>query len=370
VNSSKAKQQRQKQKSIDMIKQANFLGESRLLLVTLLCCSAFVAQAAAGVVLTPVVDVKGSASWAGRGSTKSGALRAGESLAEGSTILTGADSRVMFSPVPGITVSVAKNTSVSLLRLNVTKSGGTIQKRDAVLKLDIGTLSFSLDKRSAGSTSLVVETPRGTMNADGSVGTITVVGLCVKIASLSGKITFTPSAATVTQTSISTKPGESSALRAPHSSATASRAPIVIEPGWFLAACGEGPNAQIRVINTIARTWTNFSADGTPLGTRAATVQELESTRGFFEATLEHAALAVSYGLLSAEGAADITQTLTQINQSFAAVGLAPIETPAIGTSSGGTRSTSVEGTPGSGGFSGGSLNPANTVGEVISREQ
>jgi hypothetical protein len=352
-----------------MTNQTKFRDTSRFLFFAFLCAASAMAPAAPVTVLAPVVEVLGSATWAGGGSTKSGRLKVGESLAEGSAIQTGADSRVLFSPVPGIAASEAKDTSASLVRLAVTKNGGAVQKRDAVLRLATGTLSFSLEKRNASTTTFAVETPSGTMNACGSVGTITVVPPCVKVASLSGKVAFTPKVGSTTQATRATESTDTSAFLSTNSSATASGVPIVIPPGCFLTVCGKGDSVEIRLINTIERTLTNFSTDGTAIGTRVAMVQELESTRGFFEVALAHGSLAVGYGLLSAEGAAEITQTLTMINQSFVAVGLTPIETPAIGSSTRG-GSFNSESAPPSAGFSGGSLNPANTSGEVISRER
>ncbi|MEA3212784.1 MAG: hypothetical protein QOE70_5841 [Chthoniobacter sp.] len=352
-----------------MTKTTKYRDTLRFLFLAVFWIASAMAPAAPVTVLAPVVEVQGSATWAGGGSTKSGKLQVGESLAEGSAIQTGADSRVLFSPVPGIAVSEAKDTSASLLRLAVTKNDGAVQRRDAVLRLAIGTLSFSLEKRDASTTTFAVETPSGTMKTRGSVGTITVVPPCVKVASLSGKVVFTPKVGTLSQTTRDTESTNASVLLSTDSPATASGVPIVIPPGCFLTVCGKGDSVEIHLINTIERTLTNLTANGTAIGTRVATAQELESTRGFFEAALAHGSLAVGYGLLSAEGAAEITQTLTMINQSFAAVGLAPIETPAIGSS---TRrdSSNSESAPPSAGFSGGSLNPANTSGEVISRER
>jgi hypothetical protein len=164
----------------------------------------------------------------------------------------------------------------------------------------------------------------------------------VKLASLSGRTTFAPNG---------------------------SQAAISIEPGSFLTASGEGANAQIRVIDVIARTMTDFIADGTQLATRDATVQELESARGLFEATLAHAAIAVGYSLFSTEAMAEITVTLTKINQSLAAVGLAPVDAPSVGTSKVGP-SSDAEVAPAPAGFTGGSMNPANTSGQINSRER
>lgn len=350
-----------------MSQQTKVSRNSLFLFAAILCGTL---QAAPVAVLAPVVEVKGSVKWSGHGSVNAETLRVGDSLAEGSAIRTGADSRVLLAPVPGIAVTVAKDTTASLLHLSVVKSGGAIHKRDAAFGLDLGTLSFSLEKRDATMTSFAVQTPNGTMQARGSVGTITVVPPCVKVASLSGRITFMPNAATGARVSVSVDPTKHPKGVASNPSASGNGTPIIIEAGWFMAICGVGEDATIRVINTIDRTWTSFSPDGTQLTTRAATLQELESTRGFFEATLAHAALAVGYDLLSGESAAGITETLTKINQSFASVGLAPIETPAVGSTSQPVGVFNPAPTFGSGGFSGGSLNPANTTGEIISRER
>ena len=352
-----------------MIQQTKSLTTLRCLFAAFYVGASAIAPAAPATVLAPVVEVQGSATWAGGNSTKSGKIQVGESLAEGSAIKTGTDSHVLFSPVPGIAVSEAKDTSASLVRLAVTRNGDTVQKRDAVLRLGPGTLSFSLEKRDASTTSFAVETLSGTMNASGSVGTITVVPPCVKVASLSGKVAFTPKADSTILTTRATKSTDTSTTLATNSSATSSGVPIVIPAGCFLTVCGKGDKVEIRLINAIKRTVTNFGTDGIALGTRDATIEELESSRSFFETALAHASLAVSYSLFSAEGAAEVTETLTLINQSFAAVGLAPIGSPAVGGSQHGPVVNS-ENAPPSGGFSGGPLNPANTSGEVISRER
>ena len=348
-------------------KPSKFFDQPSSLLAALLCGLVPVGVAAQVTVLAPVVEVQGSVT-SGGGSTKAGKVQTGESLSEGSALTTGADGHVLFAPVPGVAVSEAKNTSATLVRLAVTKDSDGLQKREAVLRLAPGSLSFSLEKQAVSTTSFAVETPRGTMNARGSVGTIAVMPPCVKIASLSGKVAFTPTAGSVTQATRKTETAESSAFLATNSSATAGGGEITIPPGCFLTVCGKGDDVVIRLINTIDRTLTNFSADGTSLGTLAASVEDLESTRSFFEAALAHGSLAVGYGLFSAQSAAEVTQTLTLINQSFATVGLVPIETPRIGRSASGGGANSGSTPPG--GFSGGSINPANTSGEVISREQ
>jgi len=334
--------ERQKQKPFDMNRQTKLLLKSGFLRIALLCSVAHVAQAASATVLAPVVDVKGSASWAGRGPAKSSTLRSGESLGEGSAIKTGADSRVVFSPVPGTAVSMAKRTSVSLLRLAVTKSGDTVQSRDAVMKLDIGTLSFSSEPRNT--TRVAVQTPLGTISAEGAAGTIALKNSSLQIASLSGKMTFAITGG--------------------------SHAPISIEQGSFLVASGGGTNATIRIVNVITRTTTDFSAAGAQLSTRDATVQDLESARGFFEATLAHAAIAVGYGLLSTGAVAEISATLTNINQSLAIAGIASVEAPAVGSSTPASAGTASEGATAPAGFTSGSANPANLSGQIISPER
>ena len=330
-----------------MIKQTKCFGKSMFLSAALLCGVAPVALGAPMAVLAPVAEVRGSASWAGTGSARSGTLRGGEALAEGSAIRSGGGSRVVFSPVPGIAVSLANATSVTLLRQEVTKNGEAMVKRDAVLRLDAGTLSFSIDKRKTTKTRFVVLTPHGTMNAEHAVGTIAVTSSSVSISSLSGAATFTPGG---------------------------SQGTISIAPGSLLTASGEGANAQIRVIDGIGRTVTDFSAAGTPLATRSATGAELESIRNSFETTLAHAATAGSLGLLGPDAPGEITVTLTQINQSFATAGLAPVDTASVGSSPPGAKSQAgSEVGPGAApaGFSGGgSANPANTSGLIISRAQ
>jgi hypothetical protein len=350
-----------------MSQQSKLLGKALFLSATFLGCTL---RGAPVTVQAPVVEMHGTVTRLGGGATGFGKLQVGESLAEGSAIQTGADSRVFFAPVPGVAVTEAKNTSVSLIRLAVTKNRDGVQQREAVLRLAPGTLSFSLEKQDSNTTSFTAETPSGTMTARGSVGTVTVVPPCVKIASLSGKVAFTLSVGSVPQASRAPESAESSAFLSTNSSPTASGGTITIPPGSFLTVCGKGDDVVIGLINTIEKTWTLFSVDGTLLSTRGATAQELESTRAFFEAALAHGSLAVGYGLLSAEVITEVTQTLTAINQSFAAAGLKPIETSAVGSSSRQSRSSSSESTPPSGGFSGGPLNPANTSGEVISREQ
>ena len=176
--------------------------------------------------------------------------------------------------------------------------------RDVGLKLDEGTLAFSIDKRIVDKTRFEVQTPHGRKSVQGAVGTVTVEGSCVKFTSLNGKMNVT---------------------------AIGFAAGIQIKAGSFLAICGEGANAQIRLINAIARTWTDYSADGSPLGTRDATATELESTRAFFSAALSEASLAEGAGLLGPASAAEITRVLTMINQSFAGAGLAAIESSSVG---------------------------------------
>lgn len=323
-----------------MIQPTKFLTQSSFLCVMFLCGAA---QSAPVSVLAPVVQVKGSSSWAGPGSTKSGKLQTGASLAEGSAIQTSPASQVSFSPVPGIVVTVAKSTSLSVLRLQVTKSGETLQKRDVVLRLDSGTLSFSLDKKIAGKTSFVIITPHGTMVAERSVGTITVAGRSVALVSLSGKATYTPNGGQVG---------------------------ISVEPGSFLTVSGEGGNAQIQVINGIAKTTTDFSPDGTPIGTREATGLELQSMRGLLESTLAHASIAAASGRFGTEAMAEMTSTLIKVNQSFVAAGLAQVGPPTVAEAGESPENAGAEPAPVSTGFSGGLSNPANISGLPVSREQ
>jgi hypothetical protein len=259
-----------------------------------------------------------------------------ESVVEGSAIKTTAEAGKLISPLPGIAVSVTARSSVAVVRAQVTKSADAITSRDVVLKLDEGSLSFSIDKRIVDKTRFEVQTPHGRKSGQGAVGTVTVQGSCVKYASLTGKMNITATGVV----------------------------PIQLKAGSFLAICGEGANARMRVINAIARTWTDYSANGSPLATRDATVAELESTRPFFSAALTEASLAEGAGLLGPASAADITRVLTMINQSFAGVGLAAIESSSVGALPAAGRSTSASGdATASGGFGGGSFNPANTLG-------
>lgn len=258
-----------------------------------------------------------------------------ESVVEGTAIKTNADAGKLISPLPGIAVSVTTGSAVSLLRAQVTKSGDAIVSRDVALKLDEGSLSFSIDKRIVDKTRFEVQTPHGRKSVQGAVGTVTVAGSCVKFASLSGKMNF---------------------------SAVGFAAPIQIKAGCYLAICGEGANAQIRLINAIARTWTDYSADGSPLATRDATAAELESTRPFFSAALTEASLAEGAGLLGPASAGELTRVLTMINQSFAIAGLAALDNSSLGASPAASRSTTGDAAA-PGGFGGGSFNPANTLG-------
>jgi hypothetical protein len=293
--------------------------------------------AASAKVLAPVVELKGSAS-AGRGS-----LHTGGTLAEGNAVKTGGDSRLLFTPVPGLAVTAAASTSMSVVGLTVTKNGETVQSRNVVLLLEEGTLSFSADKRKTGKTSFTIQTPHGTVRVDESVGSVTVTKSGVKVASLSGKITYM---------------------------APGLRAPITIQAGSLLTASGEGANAQINVVDGIARTYTNFSAEGAQLDTRAATGPEMEATRGTFASALAHVTSAVGFGLQSAASMADVTTTLTQLNQSFADAGLPPVEASSVGAAPR-TASAQVEAASAPTGFSGGgSSNPANISGAIVSPEQ
>ena len=255
-----------------------------------------------------------------------------ESVLEGTAIKTGASAGKLISPLPGIAVSVAPGSAVSLPRAQVTKSGNAIVSRDVVLKLDEGTLSFSIDKRIVEKTRFEVQTPHARKSVQGAVGTITVEGSCVKFTSLNGKMNIT---------------------------ASGSGAPILLKAGSHLAICGEGAEARIRLVNAIARTWTEYRADGSLLGTREAAAAELESTRVFFSAALSEASLAEGAGLLGPASAAEITRVLTLINQSFARAGLATIESSSVGA----LPATGDSGdATASGGFGSGSFNPANTI--------
>ena len=325
-----------------MSKQTRFLDGPSFLLSILLCGSVSVVQAAPATVLAPVVDVKGPVMWAGPGAAKSTPLRRGAALPEGSVVSTGADGRVMLSPVPGIAVSVAKSTSVSVAHLTVVKIGDSIRERQAALKLESGSLSFSIEKGNSSKTTFTVITRQGTMSAQHSVGTISASGSSVMIAALSGTVSFT---------------------------AKGSKTAIAIEPGACLTASGDGLNAQICVINAVSGTTVDYSADGTPLGTHRATARELASVRGLFAAALAHAVLAVSDRLLSSAEVAGLMTILTEINQTFAAAGLASIETTTSGAPApASSNSAEVATAPPS--FTGGSANPANTSGAIISRER
>jgi len=324
-----------------MISLTNFSLPATFLCAAFLCGAARLADAAPEAVLAPVVEVKGSVSLTGGGMARSANLRAGGTLAEGSTITAAPESRVLFSPVPGVTVSGHAESTVSLVRMAVAKSGGAVQSRDVRLGLAAGTLSFSTDKRTSSTTTFAVETLRGTLSAQGAVGSVAIDGSCVHVASLSGKMAFKP---------------------------TGSAGAISIPPGSYVTICAEGATVRILMVNVVASTVTEYNSDGVQVASRAAEAQDLESARGLFEVTLGHVVSVVGYGLLGAESVAEITTTLTTINQVFAAAGLAPVEATAVGTSTPVARTDSESATTPT--LSSGSANPANTSGQVISRER
>ena len=259
-----------------------------------------------------------------------------EAVVEGTAIKTSADAGKLISPLPGIAISVAPGAVVSLVRVQVVKSGDAIVSREVVLKLDEGSISFSIDQRIVDKTRFEVQTPHGRKSVQGAVGTVTVEGSCVKYASLAGKMNIT---------------------------ANGSAAPIQLKAGSFLAICGEGANARIRLINAIARTWTDYSANGSPLATRDATAAELESTRSFFSAALAEASMArrrrparARVGGRDHPGA-DHDQPVVRQRRSRGDRRLLRRRC------AGGRRSTSASGdATASGSFGSGSFNPANTL--------
>ena len=123
-----------------------------------------------------VVSISGTAEAAPPQSISYSPLKVGEKLAEGSTVRTGADGKVVLQTTPGSAVDLGNSSTLRINELAFHKSGGAVTERKARLELSSGVVSALVDPSTPKITDFEVETPGGVAAARGTFYTVVVQG--------------------------------------------------------------------------------------------------------------------------------------------------------------------------------------------------
>ena len=92
----------------------------------------------------------------------------GESVIIGTRISTGADGRVVLTPMPGVKSMIAPNTIIVLESASDTQTSPTEVKHQAVIDLKVGSVVSDLNKQPGATFDYSIRTPRGLAGARGT----------------------------------------------------------------------------------------------------------------------------------------------------------------------------------------------------------
>ncbi len=96
----------------------------------------------------------------------------GESVIIGTRISTGADGRVVLTPMPGVKSMIAPNTVIVLESASDTQTSPTEVKHQAVIDLKVGSVVSDLNKQPGATFDYSIRTPRGLAGARGTTFTV------------------------------------------------------------------------------------------------------------------------------------------------------------------------------------------------------
>ncbi|MFA6286821.1 MAG: FecR family protein [Opitutaceae bacterium] len=96
----------------------------------------------------------------------------GESVIVGTRISTGADGRVVLTPMPGVKSIIAPNTVIVLESASDSQTSPTEVKHQAVIDLKVGSVVSDLQKQPGATFDYSIRTPRGLAGARGTTFTV------------------------------------------------------------------------------------------------------------------------------------------------------------------------------------------------------
>jgi hypothetical protein len=135
-----------------------------------------------------VKSVVGRAQAAAPGSKEFAALREGQKLAVGTTVVTGPGGEAVIMTTPGAAIHVQENSRVVLQFNEFSEEKGKITNRKTVVDLQDGTLSALISKNDPKTTRFEVRTPQGVAAARGTFFGVTVQGEESFVAVKEGKV--------------------------------------------------------------------------------------------------------------------------------------------------------------------------------------
>ncbi|HTJ77487.1 MAG TPA: FecR domain-containing protein [Rariglobus sp.] len=121
-----------------------------------------------------VLKVKGTVNYTMPGQTTPVALKVGDKLPQGATIVTGAKSEASIQAFNGAVAYIMPDTTANLEKLSVTTSGGVVTKQTALLNLKVGTILSTIDPANHNINDYGIRTPKGVAAARGTAYGVTV----------------------------------------------------------------------------------------------------------------------------------------------------------------------------------------------------
>ena len=100
------------------------------------------------------------------------AVQKGESVIIGTRISTGADGRIVLTPMPGVKSMIAPNTIIVLESASDSHPSATEVKHQAVIELQVGAVVSDLQKQPGATFDYSIRTPRGLAGARGTTFTV------------------------------------------------------------------------------------------------------------------------------------------------------------------------------------------------------
>lgn len=121
-----------------------------------------------------VLVVTGAAEIIPAGETAARPIVKGDAVTAGSVITTGADGRVVLTPMPGVKSIIAPNSSLKLESVSEKKNADATTAYGAVIDLKVGAVVSDLNKPADVTYDYSVRTPRGLAGARGTTFTVGV----------------------------------------------------------------------------------------------------------------------------------------------------------------------------------------------------
>ncbi len=121
-----------------------------------------------------VLLVAGTADITPTGETVARPIVKGEAVTAGSTITTGADGRVVLTPMPGVKSIITPNSTITLESVSETPGAHATTAYQATLDLKVGAVVSDLNKPADATYDYSIRTPRGLAGARGTTFTVGV----------------------------------------------------------------------------------------------------------------------------------------------------------------------------------------------------